>query len=254
MVPAVKISYANYENVTADCPFCGYKCIFNRASDLRTFEPIGGEDIRCLNEECHRPFRIIGDTVNERHQVLIADCYQLLERKHYIHCIVNLVTAYEMFFSLFLRVKLLYKPFALEGVSRKHRDEVNVLAERLSGKIEKYTFHSMRKLFLSEVISRQPVTDLCAAKGRICALKVRDTPNYEIKAHRDKRLVPLLMKLKCTDINKMRNKVVHKQAYRPTKDEVERYFEEAKVIVGGLTFHLGLRNDLGWHIRRSRSP
>jgi hypothetical protein len=32
-----RIKVASYENVTADCPWCGKESIFNRASDLRTF-------------------------------------------------------------------------------------------------------------------------------------------------------------------------------------------------------------------------
>jgi len=53
----IDISVANtkgtsYENFLAECPWCGQENIFNRASDLRTFErrpwrrPSAGEDAR----------------------------------------------------------------------------------------------------------------------------------------------------------------------------------------------------------------
>lgn len=251
MTLTVKISSADYENVTANCPFCGYRCIFNRASDLRTFEPIGGKNIRCLNKDCHKPFRIVGDTANERHQVLIYDCYKFLRHKQYMHCIVNLVTAYEMFFSLFLRVELLYKPFALERAGVRRLEDLNALARLLGKKINKETFHSMRCLFLNEVTYRQSVKDLSSARIRICSLNVRDTSNCKITAIDDQRLVPLLMELKSSNIGRVRNDVVHKQAYRPTREETEEYFEQAKSIVLTLTSLLDLHDSLNWYIMRS---
>ena len=110
-IPFVRIERVSYENINATCPCCGYKCIFNRISDLCTTDPIGSREVHCLNKECDKLFRIGGDSANERHEMLIFDCYELLDRKQYMHCILNLATAYEMFFSLFLRVKLVHKPF-----------------------------------------------------------------------------------------------------------------------------------------------
>jgi len=42
-VPVAKKKYASYENFVAECPWCCKEIIFNRASDLRTFEPIGAD-------------------------------------------------------------------------------------------------------------------------------------------------------------------------------------------------------------------
>ena len=98
--PVIRIKQASYENIVVECPWCGRENIFNRASDLRTFEPIAGLDVSCQNVECGKPFRIVGDLVNNPHEMLILDCYGLLERKHYMNCILTLTQAYEVFFSL----------------------------------------------------------------------------------------------------------------------------------------------------------
>ena len=102
IIPIAKNKRPSYENFVADCPLCGHECIFNRASDLHTFEPIGGLNVTCLNGLCAKTFRLVSDSVNERHEMLIYDCYELLERKHYMNCILSLAQAYEVFFSLFL--------------------------------------------------------------------------------------------------------------------------------------------------------
>jgi hypothetical protein len=78
--------------------------ISNRASDLRTFEPICGRDVACENTDCGKLFRIVSDSINGPHEMLIFDCYELVGRKHYMSCILSLTQAYEIFFNLFLRV------------------------------------------------------------------------------------------------------------------------------------------------------
>ena len=61
---------------------------------------------------CGKLFRLISDSVNERHEQLLFDCYELLERKHYMNCIISVTQSYEMFFGLYLRVAFLYRPFS----------------------------------------------------------------------------------------------------------------------------------------------
>lgn len=99
VIPIAEKMRTDYENFVAVCPSCGHECIFNRASDLCTFEPIGELNVSCLNEECRKPFRLVGDSVNEPHEMLIYDCYELLEHKHYMNCILSLAQAYEVFFQ-----------------------------------------------------------------------------------------------------------------------------------------------------------
>ena len=247
------IKDAGYENLTVVCPSCNCECIFNRASDIGTFEPIAGREVQCTSNLCREPYWIYSDSVNERHEMLVYECYQLLERKQYMYCILNSAMAYEMFFSLFLRVNLLYKPYAPDAYSglAGSLDKVNELSATLHHKIERLTFPSMRNLFLSEVTNTTPVTDLLSAEKRILSLCPRkNTPDIKIEELSDGILVQLLKALKSTDIHNVRNAVVHKQGHRPTKEEATKYFEESRSILFPLTHHLDLHDDLNWYIGR----
>ena len=77
-IPVAERKRTSYENFAAECPWCRRENIFNRASDLKTFEPITGRDVSCLSAACGKPFRILGDSVNSPHEMLIFDCYELL--------------------------------------------------------------------------------------------------------------------------------------------------------------------------------
>jgi hypothetical protein len=97
----------------AECPYCSHWNIFNRISDLNDTQPIAFKTVACTS--CHKRFTINGDHINAAYETLIFDCYKLMSLKRYSYCILNLVQAYEAFFSQYLRVELLYKPFARSG-------------------------------------------------------------------------------------------------------------------------------------------
>ena len=101
---STKIKSSGYENIVVTCPLCSHELVLNRATDLGTFEAISGTDVCC--QECGRGFWINGDSVNERHEAIVFDCHDLLRTKRYMNCILNVCQAYEMFFSLYLRVNI----------------------------------------------------------------------------------------------------------------------------------------------------
>ena len=249
---STRIKDAGYENLTAICPWCKRECKFNRASDFGTFQPIAGREVQCTSNICRKPFWITSDSVNERHEMLVFECYQLLERKQYMYCILNLATAYEMFFGLFLRVNLLYRPYAADSSSHLSGtlNKVDDLSVKLHRKIEHCTFLPMRKLFLIEVTNATPVADLLSAEKRILSLRPQNVDDSKIEALSDGTLVQLLKELKSTDLNDVRNRVVHKQGYRPTEQEATKYFEEAKSILFPLTRRLDLRDEINWYVSR----
>ena len=92
----------SYENFGVECPWCHNEIIFNRASDLGTFQSIVGQTVVCLNSECRKSFWISNDSINTPHEMLIFDVKKLYKQKHYMNCILNLAQAYETFFSLYL--------------------------------------------------------------------------------------------------------------------------------------------------------
>ena len=244
-IPIAEMKHCNYENVIATCPYCDCDIIFNRVSDLDTTDPIDGLDTRCLNEKCRQEFRITNDSINERHEMLIFDCHDLLKRKQYMYCVLNLVQAYETFFSLYLRVTLLYKPFA----SDRRLEKLNNLSERLSQKIKRHPFDAMRKLFLCLVTKQISPIDLDASETIIQTIPSRLSciPDYAIDAVSDTRLRALLKIVEDVRINKLRNKVVHKEAYRPKLHEVESALSETRRVLFPLSHHFKLRDEINWY-------
>lgn len=250
-IPIASEKRTSYENFVANCPWCGKESIFNRASDLRTFELIAGRDVSCQSVDCGKPFRIAGDRVSNRHEMLIFDCHELVERKHYMNCILSLAQAYEVFFSLYLRVELLYKPF---GADRNQGlADLNRISGGLHDKIKEHTFTPMRALFLQHIVTGQPPKNLVEAEAMVTALPHRpgDPPkDVAIESLGDAKLVPLLKALKATSIHTLRNSIVHKQAYRPTREEVEAALKETRSILFPLTSHLQLHDDINWYMRK----
>lgn len=232
----------------AECPWCRNDNIFNRASDLHTFEPIAGRNVSCQNPDCHKPFRIVGDSVNSAHEMLIFDCYELIERKHYMNCILSLAQAYEVFFSLFFRVELLYKPFGSDP--DQDMVDLNSLSKTLHNKLEKHTFASMRALFLSHILGSHSPKTLAEASSLVNTFPKRpkDPSDVAIESHSDIKLVSLLQALKSTDINSLRNQIVHKQAYRPTREQVDAALEETRSILFPLTSRLELYDEINWYM------
>lgn len=218
-------------------------------SDLHTFEPIAGRDVSCQSVDCDKPFRIVGDLVNSPHEMLIFDCYELLERKHYMNAILTLAQSYEMFFSLFFRVELLYKPFGADP--DQELADLNQLSEELHEKFKEHTFTRMRALFLRHMVTRPSPKNLVEAAAVVAALPDRpgDPKDAAIESLGDAKLVPLLKALKATAIHTLRNRVVHKQAYRPTREEAQAALEQTGSILIPLTSHLQLHDEINWYMR-----
>jgi hypothetical protein len=238
----------SYENFAAECPYCGEESIFNRATDLKDLAPIAFHTVSCLSPTCGRPFNINGDSLNSAHEMLLFDCYDLLERKHYMNCILTVAQAYEVFFSLVLRVELLYKPFAADP--DQDIDHLNPLAEQLADKLKNHTFVPMRALFLQQLVSGASPNTLAEAEALIAALdnRPKDPSDVQLESLPDKQLVALLKAVKATTINTLRNQVVHKRAYRPTREEVKLALEESESLLFPLTQRLGLYDDINWYV------
>jgi len=246
--PSAPTKRATYENIVVDCPACGHENIFNRATDLKDFEPVDCRTEQCQRVECGMPFSISGDSINSAHEMLVYDCYELMRSKHYMNCVLTLSQAHEVFFSLFLRVELLYKPFAADP--EKDIERLNSLAQDLQGKIKKHAFDAMRSYCLLLLVSGNEPKNLAAAEKVIRELldgpaSVKDK---QLEALADAELVGLLKKLKNTKVHELRNKVVHHQAYRPSRDEVLKVLQESQSLLDALTRKLRLRDDINSYL------
>lgn len=253
-IPQGKDMKSTYENLIASCPWCGRENIFNRASDLKGFDRIDYLEVLCLFADCAKPFFLKDDLIHPAYEMMIYDCYELLERKHYAYCILNLAQAFEVFFTQYLRVQLLYKPF---GSGRdKDIERLNELIELLYSKMENFTFHVMRNLFFYRVLNASQPSSFHEAEKIINGFPDKppcpsdeDIRNASISA--DKRIWELLLRLKSCKVPQTRNRVVHKRAYRPTLNEVKDALKETREILFPLAQALKVQSDdVNWYMRQ----
>jgi hypothetical protein len=69
----------------------------------------------------------------------------------------------------------------------------------------------------------------------------------EIEAIPDRSLRPLVMRLWDAKANTLRNRVVHKDAYRPTLEEAKQVHDEAREVLFGIAGQLKLGLDANWY-------
>ena len=107
----------------------------------------------------------------------------------------------------------------------------------------------MRALFLRHVVTAKSPKDLAEAEQMILGLT--PCPNEpkaaDIDRLADGQLARLLRGVKATKTHELRNHVVHKQAYRPTRVEVEAALKETRKILLPLTRCLNLCDDVNWY-------
>jgi hypothetical protein len=219
-----------YENFEARCPYCKHWNIFNRASDIKSFRLITGQTVVCQNDKCKRDFWIGGDLVNPAWQMLILDCGMLKEQKRYSYCILNLCQAFEMYFALYLRVELLYKPF---GIEKDHDIErLNEISRLLFDTINEWTYSRLRKAMMNLIIQNTKYQTLSESEGAIKNLSsfTNEPSDDLIKNISNNKLSETLLELKKDTIHSLRNQVVHKNGYCPTLEEVEKAEEDTRIL------------------------
>jgi hypothetical protein len=251
--PAYCTKYrATYETFDANCPYCDHLNIYNRASDLADLSAIGFKQVSC--QSCARVYIINGDLVNPPHQLLLYDCTDLVAHKRYAYAVLNAAQSFEVFFSLFLRVELGYKPFAREA-NRPPISELNATLDELFHTVRRYTYVPLRNIFIRLLLAHTRPASLAEARAAIATLpKLRDslsdseiTSSYSPGPVRD-----LLVLLNQSTVHDARNAVVHKDAYRPTLAEATKAIEEAKDVLFPLGVHLLLlTDDFNWHVKHA---
>ncbi len=142
----------------------------------------------------------------------------------------------------------MYKPFAADP--DKEIDQLNRLAEALERKVRDHAFGPMRSLFLRQLVAGSSPKNLAEAEAAIGALPDRpeEPAEAELESLPDKQLVALIKAVKGTKINTLRNQVVHKRAYRPTRGEAETALEESRSVLFPLTQRLHLYDDINWYM------
>ncbi|MDP1675637.1 MAG: hypothetical protein Q8L88_02135 [Bacteroidota bacterium] len=234
---------STYENVEARCPYCSYWNIYNRASDIKNFKLLIEKIVVCQSSSCNFKFLIEKDLINPAWQMLILDCEVLKQRKQYSYCILNLTQSFEMYFALFLRVELLYKPF---GIEKSYNENLlNKISDLLFESTRKWPFYLLRNTFINFITNKIKSNGLEQSNSIILDLKLysSEPTNEAIKSIEDNKLSDLILRLKNTQVNILRNRIIHKYGYRPTVEEVESSKDETEQILFGIDYCLGVLNE-----------
>lgn len=222
------IKEATYENIFVDCPYdCHKELIFNRISDLGTIMPISGQNFKC--EHCKKIFWASGDLVRSaKYRWFLSDLPLLKRDKRYGLYIFVLCQSCEIFMHQAIINKLIdTNPEYRDGEgyfcgnNKAGSDAYNEIYEDFCNKTisnitqkgnnkKKYnecTFYNLRELFL--YIFKD------ARRNKLPTLK---------KLKEDKREKCFCV-LENTDIHQTRNNVVHKDGYRPSFCNIQKYDE-----------------------------
>lgn len=241
-IPYAKEKQFTYENIIAKCPICGNNNIYNRKTDLKSVEPIALMQVNCFNKKCKSPFYINGDSINSAHEMLIFDCEGFKKEKKYSYCITNLSQAFEVFFSLYLRVYLIYRPY--KEIYRD-LDTLKLLETMLFNNIKGFGYTKLCNIFINSILTDHKITSVDDAKNLIDNLKKlsKQVDDSLILSYKDPSISNLLMHLNKSKVDELRNKVVHQHAYRPNIQEVEEAIDETRSILFPLGLRLGIIGD-----------
>lgn len=251
-----------YENFIALCPCCKKQNIFNRVSDLKTFKPISRKEVRCIY--CSKAFVIGTDSISEKYEYFLLDCYDLKAQKKYMSCIINLCQACEAFFLKCTEIKLLWLPWRTHVFGKLEKmyeykcrtknktkmctcyDIFNLYSSKLHNKLKDCAYQRLLSLFYDLYLNDKSFRSQKEIDNYInnmeCYAKMPKDEDIEKKC--DGKLRKLLVRLKKSDINIMRNKVAHKDGFRPTLEDVEYYLEDIREIIFGLKRELKLEHEI----------
>lgn len=216
------IEDADYETLSVACDHCHVKLLLNRHDDLGDFEAVVGRTFNCSS--CNRDFWITGDVVNTVCEMFIFAADEHLAKKHYMLAVMSLAQAWEIFFADFAYSNFAYRPFWLERRHAAAVDELNRCLEKVDNLIRKFNLRDLMNLTTHTIVRHLHPKTLAEAEAMIDTI-ARDRLNRypsaeEIATINDVQVREAVMRLRNLKIAELRNKVGHKQAYRPSIDEV----------------------------------
>jgi hypothetical protein len=228
-----EIESRDYETITARCDECGSLCTFNRVDDIGDPGPYySGRYVACT--ECGRPFWLFGDAIDPAYELLIFDAEQHMGRKHYMLCVTSLAQAWEMFFATFVYSNYLYRPFYRGARYPERLERFEGLADLLGDAIRKFTFDALRNVLVNSVVEGVRPRTLDESEVAIARIEVdnfaRRPAKASVYAFPDPSVRAVLLQLQGLRIGELRDRVLHEDAYRPRRAEVEDCGEEIRVL------------------------
>jgi hypothetical protein len=228
-----EIKSKDYETITAQCDECGSLSIVNRVDDIGDPGPYdSGCYVGCT--ECGRTFWVYGDAIDPAYELLLFDAEEHMRAKHYILCVTSLAQAWEMFFATFVYSNYLYRPYHRNVRHPEERERFEGLADQLGDAIWNFTFDQLRNVLVNTVVEGVRPRTLDESEVAIARIKGDDFGQRPAKARVDalsnSSVRAVLLQLQELRIGELRNRVVHKDAYRPRRWEVEVCSDEIRVL------------------------
>jgi hypothetical protein len=228
-----EIESKDYETITARCDGCGSLCTFNRVDDIGDPGPYySGSYVGC--PECGRPFWVFGDAIEPAYELLILDAEQHMRAKHYMLCVTSLAQAWEMFFATFAYSHYVYRPFHHNARYPGRTERFDGLSKQLGDAIWSFTFHPLRNVLVNTVVEGVRPRTLDESEVAIARIKGDNFGQRPAKARvdafSDSSVRTVLLQLQELRIGELRNRVVHKYAYRPRRGEIEECSDEIRVL------------------------
>ena len=216
------INDADYETLSVICDHCQIKLLLNRHDDLGEFSAISGRTFTCT--ACGRDFWITGDVVNTAYEMFIFAADEHSATKHHMLAVMSLAQAWEIFLATFAYSNFAYRPFWLEQRHAAALDDLNRCLEKLAHSIRNFNFRNLVNLTAHTIVRQLHPRTLAEAEAMIETIERdtlhRDPSAADIATIRDTEVREAVVHLRSLQIAELRNRVGHKQAYRPAANEV----------------------------------
>ena len=233
---------AEYERLIVPCHVCGRTNVVNRASDLGETGFAIGRELLCQNPDCKGTVRVTFETANPDYQNMIWEARRLRAEKRYMLAVAALTQAFEMFFALGTEVMLVHH---VANFASATDEQVTELIEELFKATRTHTYARMRNLFISLALKNRPSS---VAEARLFIREAKTPPkeltDEAITMSTGEELAKLLLRLNHLSIGTLRNRVIHKYAYRPTLPELNESLDQATRLTGDLWVNLNLSTSL----------
>jgi hypothetical protein len=228
-----EIESKDYETITARCDECGSLCTFNRLDDIGDPGPYySGCYVGCT--ECGRPFWVFGDAIDPAYELLVFDAEEHMRAKQYMLCVISLAQAWEMFFTTFVYSNYLYRPFYRHTRYPESLERFDDLAEKLGDAIRNFTFDQLRNVLVNTVVEGVRPRALDESEVAVARIRGDNFGQRPAKAHvdafPDSSVRAVLLQLQELRIGELRNRVVHEDAYRPRRWEIEECGDEIRIL------------------------
>lgn len=201
-----------YENIYFTCPHCDTENVKNRRTDIGHTRPISGMESICDN--CKQKVWLNGDRADHvKYKWFLFDLDRLKREKNYQAYVLSLCQCLEAFFVQALLNKLVTRnPLFRNDDGMVDLEQDNFVRRQLDEAWKSVGFEELRKTFNSEF--KEYSTSFTSLGNK----NIIDRRKESFKA------------VRTTNINKLRNKVVHSTAYRPTLAEIEEYDDLVSAI------------------------